>query len=105
LTVDVLQRFPEARERWAKTFRYVMVEKLQDTNHAKYTLRKLLAGAHGNLMAVRDPDQCLIEGSLVTMADRTTKRIEDVEVGDQVLSCYGRGVFGPARVGRVHRSV
>jgi DNA helicase-2/ATP-dependent DNA helicase PcrA len=105
LTVDVLQRFPEARERWAKTFRYVMVDEYQDTNHAQYTLLKLLAGAHGNLMAVGDPDQCLIEGSLVTMADRTTKRIEDVEIGDQVLSCYGSGIFGPARVSRVNRSV
>src|SRR3954469_16716564 len=26
LTVDVLQRFPEAREKWARSFRYVMVD-------------------------------------------------------------------------------
>ena len=44
LTVDVLQRFPEARERWAKTFRYVLVDEYQDTNHAQYVLLKLLAG-------------------------------------------------------------
>ena len=41
LTVDVLQRFPEARERWAKTFRYIMVDEYQDTNHAQYVLLKL----------------------------------------------------------------
>ncbi|HVU76525.1 MAG TPA: UvrD-helicase domain-containing protein, partial [Gaiellaceae bacterium] len=57
LTVDVLQRFPEARERWAKSFRYVMVDEYQDTNPAQYVLLKLLAGAHRNLMAVGDPDQ------------------------------------------------
>jgi DNA helicase-2/ATP-dependent DNA helicase PcrA len=57
LTVDVLQRFPEARERWAKSFRYVMVDEYQDTNHAQYVLLKLLAGEHQNLMAVGDPDQ------------------------------------------------
>src|SRR3954466_9974027 len=59
LTVDVLERFPEARERWAKTFRYVLVDEYQDTNHAQYVLLKLLAGDHRNLMAVGDPDQSI----------------------------------------------
>jgi DNA helicase-2/ATP-dependent DNA helicase PcrA len=59
LTVDVLQRFPEARERWAKAFRYVMVDEYQDTNHAQYVLLKLLASDHQNLMAVGDPDQSI----------------------------------------------
>ena len=44
LTVEVLQRFPEARERWAKAFRYVLVDEYQDTNHAQYVLLQLLAG-------------------------------------------------------------
>src|SRR5919201_1637230 len=69
LTVEVLQRFPEAQEKWAKTFRYVLVDEYQDTNHAQYVLLKLLAGPHGNLMAVGDPGQCLVAGTLVTMAD------------------------------------
>src|SRR5919201_1227176 len=57
LTVNVLQRFPEARERWAKAFRYVLVDEYQDTNHAQYVLLQQLAGEHRNLMAVGDPDQ------------------------------------------------
>ena len=57
LTVDVLQRFPEARERWAKAFRYILVDEYQDTNHAQYVLLKLLAAEHQNLMVVGDPDQ------------------------------------------------
>jgi DNA helicase-2/ATP-dependent DNA helicase PcrA len=57
LTVDVLQRFPEAREKWAKTFRYVLVDEYQDTNHAQYVLLKLLTDVSKNLMAVGDPDQ------------------------------------------------
>src|ERR1041385_2665749 len=59
LTVDVLQRFPEARERWAKSFRYVLVDEYQDTNHAQYVLLQLLASDHGNLMVVGDPDQSI----------------------------------------------
>jgi superfamily I DNA/RNA helicase len=104
LTVDVLQRFPEAREKWSKAFRYVMVDEYQDTNHAQYVLLKLLAGEHQNLMAVGDPDQCLVAGTLVTMADGTKKPIEEVVTGDTVLSCFGSGRFGPARVMRTHAS-
>jgi DNA helicase-2/ATP-dependent DNA helicase PcrA len=59
LTVDVLRRFPEARERWSKSFRYVLVDEYQDTNHAQYVLLKELAGEHGNVMAVGDPDQSI----------------------------------------------
>src|SRR5262249_36902341 len=57
LTVDVLRRFPEAHDRWAKTFRYVLVDEYQDTNHAQYVLLKLLTDVSKNLMAVGDPDQ------------------------------------------------
>ena len=59
LTVQVLERFPEARERWQKAFRYVLVDEYQDTNHAQYRLLQLLAGKHRNLMVVGDPDQSI----------------------------------------------
>src|SRR6266540_1303160 len=59
LTVDVLERFPEARERWRKAFRYVLVDEYQDTNHAQYRLLQLLASEHRNLCAVGDPDQSI----------------------------------------------
>jgi DNA helicase-2/ATP-dependent DNA helicase PcrA len=103
LTVDVLERFPEALERWRQAFRYVLVDEYQDTNHAQYRLLQLLAGKHGNLFAVGDPDQCLVAGTLVTMADGTKLPIERVRAGDEVLSCYGSGVFRSARVNSVHR--
>ena len=57
LTVDVLDRFPDVREKWQKAFRYILVDEYQDTNHAQYRLLQLLAEKHGNLMAVGDPDQ------------------------------------------------
>jgi DNA helicase-2/ATP-dependent DNA helicase PcrA len=59
LTVDILARFPEARDKWSKTFRYILVDEYQDTNHAQYELLKLLTGTHGNLMVVGDPDQSI----------------------------------------------
>ncbi|HZO62106.1 MAG TPA: UvrD-helicase domain-containing protein [Gaiellaceae bacterium] len=59
LTVEVLERFPEALQRWQKAFRYVLVDEYQDTNHAQYRLLQLLAGKHRNLMVVGDPDQSI----------------------------------------------
>jgi ATP-dependent DNA helicase UvrD/PcrA len=59
LTVQVFERFPEALQRWRKTFRYVLVDEYQDTNHAQYRLLQLLGGDHGNVCAVGDPDQSI----------------------------------------------
>jgi ATP-dependent DNA helicase UvrD/PcrA len=59
LTVDVLERFPDAREKWQKAFRYVLVDEYQDTNHAQYRLLQLLAEKHRNVCAVGDPDQSI----------------------------------------------
>jgi DNA helicase II / ATP-dependent DNA helicase PcrA len=59
LTVDVLERFPEAREKWQKAFRYVLVDEYQDTNHSQYRLLQLLAEPDMNVFAVGDPDQSI----------------------------------------------
>jgi DNA helicase II / ATP-dependent DNA helicase PcrA len=58
-TVEVLENHPDARDKWQKAFRYVLVDEYQDTNHAQYRLLQLLAGAHGNVFAVGDPDQSI----------------------------------------------
>jgi DNA helicase-2/ATP-dependent DNA helicase PcrA len=59
LTVDVLERFPEAAERWQNAFRYILVDEYQDTNHAQYRLLQILGGKHMNVFAVGDPDQSI----------------------------------------------
>ena len=59
LTVQVLERFPEALQRWQSTFRHVLVDEYQDTNHAQYRLLQLLAAKHRNVFAVGDPDQSI----------------------------------------------
>jgi DNA helicase II / ATP-dependent DNA helicase PcrA len=59
LTVEVLERFPEARTRWQKAFRYILVDEYQDTNHAQYRLLQLLGGEHMNVCAVGDQDQSI----------------------------------------------
>ncbi len=58
-TVNALELFEEVRERWRRTFRHVLVDEYQDTNHAQYRLLQLLAAEHGNLMVVGDDDQSI----------------------------------------------
>jgi DNA helicase-2/ATP-dependent DNA helicase PcrA len=59
--VNVLELFPEVRERYANGFRHVLVDEYQDTNHAQYRWLQLLAGEHRNLAVVGDPDQSIYE--------------------------------------------
>jgi ATP-dependent DNA helicase UvrD/PcrA len=56
-TVNLIELSEEARERWRRTFRHVLVDEYQDTNHVQYRLLQLLAGEHKNLMVVGDEDQ------------------------------------------------
>jgi superfamily I DNA/RNA helicase len=109
-TVNLLELFPEVREQYSKTFRQVMVDEYQDTNHVQYRWLQLLTTGdgkghgHRNLMVVGDDSQCLLEGTLITMADGSQRPIERVEVGDQIMSGHGSGDFRPARVERTHRA-
>jgi DNA helicase-2/ATP-dependent DNA helicase PcrA len=43
-TVNLLELFEEVRERYSTTFRHVLVDEYQDTNHAQYRLLQLLVG-------------------------------------------------------------
>jgi DNA helicase-2/ATP-dependent DNA helicase PcrA len=57
--VNVLELFPEVRERYSTAFRDVLVDEYQDTNHVQYRWLQLLAGEHRNLAVVGDPDQAI----------------------------------------------
>jgi DNA helicase-2/ATP-dependent DNA helicase PcrA len=63
--VNVLELFPEVRQRYATGFRHVLVDEYQDTNHAQYRWLQLLAGGggegpgHRNLMVVGDDAQSI----------------------------------------------
>ncbi len=43
-TVNLLELFADVRERYTDTFRHVLVDEYQDTNHAQYRLLQLLVG-------------------------------------------------------------
>jgi len=57
--VNVLELFPEVRERYQRTFRQILVDEYQDTNRAQYRWLRLLAGEQRNLCVVGDDDQSI----------------------------------------------
>lgn len=64
-TVQVLQRFPEAKARFRSRFRHILVDEYQDTNHAQYILVRELTGSAqegmppAELCVVGDADQSI----------------------------------------------
>ena len=58
-TVELFDKAPAVRERYANKFRFVMVDEYQDTNRPQYLLIQQLAGLHRNLCVVGDPDQSI----------------------------------------------
>ena len=64
-TVEVLQRYPEARAKYRSRFRHILVDEYQDTNHAQYILIKELVGDPrdgfpiAELCVVGDADQSI----------------------------------------------
>jgi DNA helicase-2/ATP-dependent DNA helicase PcrA len=58
-SVNVLELFPEVRERYRGAFRYVLVDEYQDTNRAQYRWLQLLTEESRNLCVVGDDDQSI----------------------------------------------
>jgi DNA helicase-2/ATP-dependent DNA helicase PcrA len=58
-TVELFESSEQAREFYARKFRYVMIDEYQDTNRPQYMLIRRLAEIHRNLAVVGDPDQSI----------------------------------------------
>jgi DNA helicase-2/ATP-dependent DNA helicase PcrA len=88
--VWLLEREQEVRERYASTFRHVLVDEYQDTNHAQYRLLQLLAGP-GDTRFARVPEpasggrQRPARGEPTRLAHHRNLAV----VGDDSQSIYG----------------
>ena len=58
-TVKLFQDHPDILSKYQNLFQYILVDEWQDTNHAQYTLIKLLAGKNQNVFVIGDLDQSI----------------------------------------------
>nr|MBA3299661.1 UvrD-helicase domain-containing protein [Thermoleophilaceae bacterium] len=58
-SVNLFELFPEVLERYRRSFRHVLVDEYQDTNHAQYRWLRLLAEEHRNLFVIGDDAQSI----------------------------------------------
>ena len=58
-TVELFEQSEQVRSKYARQFRFVMVDEYQDTNRPQYLLIRRLAEVHRNLAVVGDPDQSI----------------------------------------------
>ncbi len=59
LGVKLLKQNDAVLKYFTENFRYILVDEYQDTNHAQYTLIKMLASMHRNIYVVGDDDQSI----------------------------------------------
>jgi DNA helicase-2/ATP-dependent DNA helicase PcrA len=57
--VRLLKEHPKVREFCRKTYRYILVDEYQDTNHPQYEIVRELAAEHRNVCVVGDDDQSI----------------------------------------------
>ncbi|MBU0670776.1 UvrD-helicase domain-containing protein, partial [Patescibacteria group bacterium] len=58
-TVEIFQKYPEVLTKYQNLWHYILVDEYQDTNHAQYTLIKLLAAKNQNICAIGDDYQSI----------------------------------------------
>ena len=57
--VELFTAYPKVKERYARQFRYILVDEFQDTNAIQMVMIDALASHHGNLFVVGDDDQAI----------------------------------------------
>lgn len=55
----ILRKYPDILLKWQERLEYVMVDEFQDVSPRQYEIARMLAGGHGNLFIVGDPDQTI----------------------------------------------
>jgi DNA helicase-2/ATP-dependent DNA helicase PcrA len=58
-TAFLLRDCDQVRAELSQRYKFLLIDEYQDTNHAQYTIAKLLASEHNNICATGDPDQSI----------------------------------------------
>jgi ATP-dependent DNA helicase UvrD/PcrA len=112
--VNLLELFQEVRDRYSSSFRWVLVDEYQDTNHAQYRWLQLLASEHRNLAVVGDDAQSIygfrgadiqnILGFEDDFPDAHTVKLEENYRSTQTILSAANGVIAHNR-GQVEKNL
>jgi DNA helicase-2/ATP-dependent DNA helicase PcrA len=58
-TIELFQGNPDVLDYYQEKFKFICVDEYQDTNHAQYTLVKMLAEKYRNICVIGDSDQSI----------------------------------------------
>lgn len=87
LCYDICKLFKENHpcvDEYKKRFKYIFVDEFQDTDIRQWEFVQSFQDS--NLFVVGDALQCQPAGTLVTMSDMTTRPIQELKVGDYLLT-------------------
>ena len=57
--LELLQNYPEIRQKWQEKFRHILIDEYQDTNQVQYNIVKLLVNKERNICVVGDDWQSI----------------------------------------------
>ena len=81
-------------------WKYIYVDEAQDVSKIQFEILKFLISDPDKLVFIGDDDQCLVEGTMVSVPGGAYA-IEDIKPGDIVLSALGDGYTGFSKVTNV----
>ena len=90
LCVKIFQQNSETLKKYQNLWKYMLVDEYQDTSRDQYEFISLLAKANRNLFCIGDDAQCLPPKTEVK-TEKGFKNIEDIGVGETILSPAGLG--------------
>lgn len=82
LSVYLLENYPHVREKYAKQYKYVIVDESQDSSESNLRMVELLSGHHKNFMLVMDDEQSIygFRGANLKAVLTMLEKYSDLEV-------------------------
>ncbi len=89
----ILKTRKDIRDTWELAFDYIQVDEFQDVSLREVELVGILSNKCNNLFVVGDDSQCVPMGSKI-LTKNGEVNVEDIKVGDKVISAIGQGYAG-----------
>ena len=90
LPVKLFKSNKDILDKYQEHYKYILIDEYQDTNEVQYKMSRLIGAKYKNIFVVGDANQCVVNGTTIKTLDGE-KKIEDLKVGDLVLSATGFG--------------